>query len=170
MGVRELINRHSRPVLACVALAAIASGAFFFVFHQPDGLGPLDAGSAFYSVDDGKTYFRADATNIPPFMHDGKEAVQALVYTVDGGKTRYVGYLMRFTPFGIQRLKDVRAKAAATSTPTLPGLDTELQANTEVKRPGAQVWVKLSDLDRAAEIMRVRSPTDPTKFADPVDP
>lgn len=169
MGIRQLINENRKLVNVVVALMALSSVAFI-IYYQAGANSSLDEGPAFYSVDDGKSFFKADSANIPPFTHDGKEAVQAIVYTVDGGKTRFVGYLMRFTPKGVQHIKDQRAKAAASGQPALPGQDPELQENTEIKRPGERTWIKISDMARAAEIMRVRSPTDPSKFADFVDP
>lgn len=169
MGIRETLNTQGKPVTTVVVLALLASAATI-IYYQSGSGDPQGSGPAFYSVDDGKSFFEADSANIPPFTHEGKEAIQALVYTDDGGKTRFVGYLMRFTPRGIQYLRESRAKAAASKKPTLPGYDHELQANTEVKRPGDKAWVKLSDISRASEIMSVRSPTDSTKPADPVDP
>jgi hypothetical protein len=169
MGIRETLNRQGKPVTAFVVLALLICIAWIF-YSKPDGSDPFEGGSAFFSVDDGKTFFEADASNIPPFMHEGREAVQALVYSNDGGKTQFVGYLMRFTPSGVEYLRESRARAAASKKPTLPGLNTELQANTEVKRPGEKAWVRLSDIPRAAAVMTVHSPSDPTKPADPVDP
>ncbi len=169
MGIRDTLNRQGKPVTALVVLVLLAS-IVAIVYYQSRSGDRFGAGSAFYTSDDGKSFFEANSSNIPPFTHDGKEAVQALVYTADGGKTRFVGYLMRFTPRGIQYLKESRAKAAASDRPTLPGFDSELQSNTEVKRPGDKTWVKLSDISRASEVMSIRSPTDPAKPADPVDP
>lgn len=125
--------------------------------------------SAFYTIDDGKSFFKADATNIPPFDHQGSQAVQAMVYTSDGGKTQFVGYLMRFKPPAIERIKKMRADAKSGKR-AVPGIDPVLQENSEVKKPGQRDWVKLSNVAAAAEVMKVRSPSDSSRLADPVDP
>jgi hypothetical protein len=169
MGVREAMNRN-KPLAIAATLLAVGASVGFALLNWASG--PIDpmagTGQAYYSVDDGKTYFVASSANVAPFDHQGKPAVQAQVYTADGGKTKFVGYLMRFTPKGVEKMKAMRAGASARRT--LPGLDPELQENTEVKKPGAPAWVKLSNVAAAAEVMTVRVPGDPTRLADPIDP
>ncbi len=60
--------------------------------------GPQIPTQAYYSVDDGQTFFADDINLVPPFEKDGKMAVRAHVFTCDGGKTPFVAYLERYTP------------------------------------------------------------------------
>jgi hypothetical protein len=52
----------------------------------------------YFTTDDGKTWFPLDAANRPPFVHDGKPAVRAHVFSTDGGKTGFCAYMSKFTP------------------------------------------------------------------------
>lgn len=170
MGFRETLNRNKKLALLVAGVIVIGSVGFAAFYSSREFGNPLTgAGKAFYSIDDGKTFFTDDSMKIPPFTHEGKPAVQAMVYTADGGKTRFVGYLMRFTPTGQEKLQKLRAAAQANQN-ARPGIDPELQANTEVKKPGAGEWIKLSNISATAEVMTVRVPGDPTRLADPVDP
>lgn len=170
MGLREAINRNPAVSAVVIGLLLLAFAGYALQWGLSDRLDPLaGSGRAFYSIDDGKTFFTASSDLIAPFQHEGKQAVQAMVYTADGGKTRFVGYLMRFTPRGAEQLKAMRAKSES-GRPTLPGLDLELQKNTEVKRPGDGAWVRLSDIAAAGRIMNVEAPRQPGQLAEPVDP
>ena len=172
MGLRETVNRNQKTALGLVVVVVAVCGGLATYLHYLDSRDPMEgSGTAFYTTDDGKSFFVADSNHIPPFMNQGKEAVQALVYTADGGKTKFVGYLMRFTPQGAAKLKAMRdASRADSAKRSIPSLDAELQNNTEVKKPGASGWVKLSNIAAAAEVMSVRVPGDATRLADPVDP
>ena len=68
----------------------------------------------------------AQTVRVPPFELDGKQAVGVMVYSCDEGKTRFVGYLYRYTPEGKARVEEM-IKQHRAGPPV--GL--------EVKRPGA---------------------------------
>src|SRR6267154_2521014 len=82
---------------------AVVGGLFLvilaFIVFQTHGRGDVAtaSGKAFFSVDDGKTWFPDDAKNIPPFDKDGKQAVRAFVYRCADGTT-FVNYLQRYKP------------------------------------------------------------------------
>jgi len=59
---------------------------------------PAGVTSVYFSADDGKTYFPLDAATASPTQHDGKVAWRAHVFSCDGGKTLFVGYLSKFSP------------------------------------------------------------------------
>jgi poly(3-hydroxybutyrate) depolymerase len=59
---------------------------------------PANATQLYFTTDDGKTFFTAEASNKPPFTHDGKLAYRAHLYSTDGGKTAWVAYLSKFSP------------------------------------------------------------------------
>lgn len=168
MGLRESLNK--KPALSASLAGVVVLAILYILWKQVAGGGDprLGSGKAFYSVDDGQSYFAYDSSNIAPFDYEGKTAVQALVYSADGGKTRFVGYLQRFTPAGKQKMIEKRKQIEQTKG--LPSLDQDLLANTEVKRPGDRTWVKLSDLPNSAKVTAVVDPKHPTASADPIDP
>jgi hypothetical protein len=73
------------------------------------------AATLFFTTDDGKTFFPLAATNRPPFVHEGKPAYQAHVYSCDGGKTAFVGYLSKFSPIADEPL--IRTPGATQWSP-----------------------------------------------------
>lgn len=105
---------------------------------------------AWFTVDDGQTWFADDAKLLPPFQHNGKTAYRCSVWTVDGGKTKFVSHLERLRP---------EAKQKAESMKNDPiGAATEL-AKIEVKLPltGDKGWVDISS-PNAPAIMRPKVP------------
>src|SRR5438477_7566485 len=96
MGVRETIsNRRHWGIGAAVALIAVAVGAI--VYQRADGTPERSTGmQAYFSIDDGQSYFEAPADSLPPFDHNGKPAIRAYVFKCDGKK--FVGYLERYRP------------------------------------------------------------------------
>ena len=128
-GFRGWVNAHPLPVVG--ALVALIALVLWLTHHSPP------TPQAWYTTDDGATYF-AHNYEVPPFTFHGKEAVQAWVYTCDGGQTRFLGYLMRFTPEGKEAMEHLLAERRAhqSSSPlTLP-------PGVQVKKPGGEAWVE----------------------------
>lgn len=146
-GVREWLNKH--PGLATGLTAAVAVIAITAIVVQvlasrkryPEGLP-----SAYFTVDDGQTYFVAGMENIPPFQHEGKEAVRAYVFKCGGGKP-FVGYLERYNPEAHKAMVENRA----TPQHQIAGRD--------LKRPGANnPWVSTKDKKASIAVADVRCP------------
>jgi hypothetical protein len=99
----------------------------------------------FFSDDDGKTFFVDDRAKLPPFDHNGKPAYRARVYTCDGGKTKFVGWLERYTPEA-KKIVEGQVKAGAGSTGGGPIL-LEDQSGVQVKKAGTgeKGWVSNND-------------------------
>jgi hypothetical protein len=146
-------------------IAALAIGVWQIMSIV--GHGGTGAVDAFFSIDDGKTFFAAPSENLPPFPSGGGTAVAARVFTIDGGKTQFVGYLERYTEAGKVRARELMALAAAGKKS--PGIDDVLNANTEIKRPGDAQWTKSND-PAAAAIRRVSAPGHPELPALPYAP
>ncbi len=93
----------------------------------------------FFTTDDGKTFFEDSADKIPPFDHDGQTACGCYVFTDDNGKTKYVGWLFRYTDEGKQRLELSRTSAGE--------LGSSLFECIEVKAPGTgdSGWLPCTD-------------------------
>lgn len=143
MGLRQKLNQNSSIVTLVTILAVIAAG--YVLFKQVSG--PPAARLAFYSSDDGQSWFEDDINKAPPFMKDGKEAVIAHLFTCEGKK--FVGYLETFTPEYkalFEKAQAETANAAITEKSGPPGGSLKamvaLKGDTGrlYKKPGAKEW------------------------------
>jgi len=143
MGIREAMSK--RPMIAGSVVVVFVAAAVVFVVVQLLGLrapAPQMGGDperAFFTVDDGKTWFVDDASQLAPFPHDGKEAVRAYVAECNGKK--FVNHLERYTAEGKQatlRLREIVKKGPP------PGslVAAAQQRGREVKRPGDTKWTQ----------------------------
>ena len=137
MGLRETINKN--PTQAAAITAGIIVLALVFIIWQAcGGTGGRGPGRSYYSIDDGKTWFEDEANKIPPFKHEGKDAVRAHVFTCDGGKTKFVGYLEMYTPQDKKMMEDAMAGKAP------PMAYAGYSGQAMVKRPGPGfTWIAL---------------------------
>ncbi|MDB5324817.1 MAG: hypothetical protein JWM57_386, partial [Phycisphaerales bacterium] len=115
MSVRETIAQKPAVVgvVAGVMLLAAASWAIFVL--KPASTSALT--KAYYSDDDGKTTFVDGIDRVPPFDHNGKTAVRAVLFTADDHGTSFVGYLERYTPQAARKLRESQEAAAAGRAP-----------------------------------------------------
>jgi hypothetical protein len=155
LGIRETLNKN--PAITTGVTAGIVVIAIAVIIWQLwGGSNPVSSASGaqqYYSDDDGATYFADAATKIPPFDHNGKQAVRALVFQCGEGKP-FVGMLQRYT-------KDAKAKMEKAQSGK-PGdmlmEDIEI-TGLEIKKPktGDAGWVKQTD-PKAGAISRVTCP------------
>ena len=154
MGIRELLK--SRQSLAVVVAAVMIVGAAVAIFVQARDTtgGP---GRAYFTTDDGNTYFADSGTKLPPFDKNGKPAYRAHVFEC-GGK-RVVGYLSRYRPEVFQALEEAKAARNTGKPPrNAAALASIGSYGLEVKRPGETVWVSQADTRRATAIRVFRCP------------
>jgi hypothetical protein len=133
---------------------------------RSDQTKPFSSGKSFYTVDDGQTLFTDDSRKLPPFDYNGKPAYRCYVFTSDDGKTKFVGYLERYS----EEAKKI--KESLNGGATVDPLQTrKLMAGTEVKRPGngETAWVNRAD-PRSREITTPRHPDDPQRQVVAVEP
>ncbi len=162
MSIREKLNQHrgfSGGVAVVIVLAAAA-----IVWNQLTS-GPSYSAVVpnFYTTEDQSAeralaaLFKDDTAKLPPFDKDGKPAYRAYVFTTDGGKTRFVGYLERYTPEGKQLLEAVQSgQLAELSTDQINHRLT--QSGIEIKKPGDAEWVLQSNSARAARVLAIAPP------------
>jgi hypothetical protein len=167
VGIREKLNEN--PAITTGVTIGIIAIAIIFIGWQV--FGGSGAGApiteAYYTTDENatgdaavKALFTDKADRIPPFDHNGKPAFRAHVFTCDGGKTKWITHLQRFTPEAKKKLEEVQANAGKQPTAdNTPGVMEQLyMTGMEVKKPGAGPWVKQSDFQKSSEITAVRCP------------
>jgi hypothetical protein len=145
MGVRETLNQRRGVVIACVAvIVLIALGVVFWPSREsPEkrpGV-PLD----WYTIDDGKSWFKFDARLFPPFDYNGKTAYRCRVWTCDDGKTKFVSHLERYAAPAKKKLEGM------TRQQQLDSLEIQM---IEVKPPGTgdRGWIDHRDAKASAII------------------
>lgn len=159
MKFKEALNNHAGIVIGVVILALLIAG--WSVLRNLGGGPNLGASTAFYSDDDGKTWFRDKASLTTPFDHDGKPACVAHVYRCKDKE--FVAYLERAGDQVVPRDQAAPAptsgkgEAAAKSAMGGPGMGF-------VKKPGAKDWVSKGNFRRASTEMTAAcegvAPTD----------
>ena len=157
MALRDTLNE--KPAIAAgiaggfVLIALIAAYFTFAGSSSGSNLGGA-TGKAFYTIDDGKTWFADSAEKLPPFDHDGKEAVGAVVYQC-GGK-QFVNHLIRYTPAGktATLANEASLKSGKPIAPTR-GRPAGLR---QLKRPGTTTWIAEDDWSKVAQVRQVKCP------------
>src|SRR5580765_361837 len=87
-----------KPIRAiAVAVVLLLIGLAIIASQLRSASAPVSQSQAFFTIDDGKTWFADDAAKLPPFDKDGKQAVRAYVFRSDKGKV-FVNHLERFKP------------------------------------------------------------------------
>ena len=160
----------SRKTLAVVGGALLLVVVLVVVFVQKRGSATVgDRTEAFFTVDDGKTWFADNADRIPPFDKDGKQAVLAHVYRAADG-TKFVNYIERFTPEGKRALEEANKPDPHRKGPGDPSaIQAAYIGGREIKRPGDAKWVSSANVREASKITAVKAPNGGTD-ATPLDP
>jgi hypothetical protein len=157
IGLRESLSKHKRiAVAAAVVVVAAAAVLAWRSIAVPSATQAAATVQAYYSADDGNSFFAAAADLIPPFELEGKTAYRAAVFTCDGGKTKFVGYLERFPP-GAKKQLDAAQQALKTGAKGA-GPSPMAASSVEVKKPGAtNKWVSRHSREAAA-VLNVTPP------------
>jgi hypothetical protein len=146
MGIRTQIN--GRPFLGYVCVGALFVFAVTMTLWSRANSHPriVLSDKAYYSADDGKTWFLDSVTKPTPFLlPDGREAVLAHVFSWNG-RDLFIGYLER-DDGGDGRVKPT-AQAGASFSPGQLG-------NRFIKRPGDKQWIQMISSD-GIKIMNIR--------------
>jgi len=136
VGVRETLNKQ--PGITTGATIGIIFLAFIFIIYEVSGgRHPRITNRAFYSADDGASFFTDDLKLVPPFDSGGKKAVKAYVYRCSDGK-QFVGYLERYSDVAKRRIENADASG------NVEVLAQARAMGLEVKAPltGDKGWMK----------------------------
>ena len=155
MGMRDFVKQ--RPSVAAAVAVVMIAGAAVAIFVQARDFGSSGPGKAFFTTDDGKTFFVDSATKLPPFDKGGKPAYRAHVFEC-GGK-RVVGFLSGYTPDALKLVEEAQKyKAAGKRPPNMQQLAAVGTTGLMVKRPGEPMWVSQTDAARATMVRVFRCP------------
>ena len=158
MDVREAINKNPKTGLALFGVIVVLGLAFAISSLKSDT--PTRVTKAFYSVDEGKTWFVDSADRIPPYDKDGKTAVRVKLFVCSNDNKQFVGYLERYSSAYKTRLDAGVAAIAAGKTPVLSLNSQEVQMNgVEVKRPGDSTWAPATDMIAKSKVTKVSCPS-----------
>ena len=132
MGIRQKMNENPAMTtgltIGIIVLAIIA--ILFQALHKPAETRPQT--QAYFSDDDGKTWFLDDIKKMPPFDHNGKQAFRAVIIKCGDSKPR-VWRLESYDPDELKKIQDAQANGA-------PHAFAALASAMIVKAPGETDW------------------------------
>jgi len=137
MGVRQSLNESKKlgigvgGAVLVVALALLG----YQLFGGPSSVGPAPR-TAFYTDDDGKTFFEDDINKVSPFERNGKQAYRADVFQCPDGK-RFVALMYRHNSSGRQQVEEYIANRMMDKDEGGSMLRAIESACMEFKRAGA---------------------------------
>jgi hypothetical protein len=168
LGIREKLNENPAITTgATVLIIVIAVG--FIIYSQLPTRGPKPPSQAYFSVDDGKTWFADDVKKMAPFDKDGKPAVRVHLYKC-GKNAPFVAYLERYIPEAKKQLEKIQAAGGATGPEVGSQISMIMQNGVEYKKPGDPKWIKMSDdYQSFGRMMSVTCP-DANDTPEPVEP
>jgi hypothetical protein len=165
MEVRAFLQKN--PAASVIGTSGAIAVALVAMFVEQRGNALPAAPRQFYfTVDDGATYFADDINRIPPFLHDGKQAVRAQVIKGATGRP-FVAYLLRYSASAkadSEKLLAQQGAGARMMPPTPP-------SDMEVKKPlsGDVPWTRMSS-PAAAAITDIRPPPGVSEPLEPALP
>ncbi|HEX8340209.1 MAG TPA: hypothetical protein VF624_04805 [Tepidisphaeraceae bacterium] len=160
MGVREQLKE--KPAIGFAVTAAFVLIAVLVLARTYWPEEQADLSRAFYTIDDGQTWFTDSATKVAPFDYNGKTAVVAHVYNYANGSKEFCAYLAKFTPEAKTKLEAAITDAARAGKPpesvSLYG-DRSFMSNGVLVKPAGPggEWVPYGD-PKAKPLFAVRAP------------
>lgn len=149
-------QRMNRGVIVAAALVLI--GLIVILVRMPGRDAPTAVTRAFFTVDEGRTWFADDVSRLAPFDKDGKQAVRAYVFKCPDG-TKFVAYLERLNPEARRVLEQAeKAGPDGKGAPNAAAIRSAYKSGREVKRPGDANWVNVENLREAGQVMAVKCP------------
>ncbi|MGD0460913.1 MAG: hypothetical protein ABSB74_00345 [Tepidisphaeraceae bacterium] len=160
MEIRKAIQGKPLAGVGVAVLLLLVAGTILTRQFWPEKRAKLS--QAYYSDDDGQTWFQDSVYRAAPFDHNGRSAVIAEIYNYDNGGKEFCAYLAKFTPEAKSRLEkalaDAEKSGLSPSSVTLYRDPSFMGPGMLVKKPGSKEdWVSISD-PRANDVRSVHSP------------
>jgi hypothetical protein len=156
MGIRETLNE--KPQIAygvaggLVLLALIIIAFQFMGGSRPGPTNAAGTDQAYFSDDDGASYFAEDGMKIPPFSRNGKLAYSAQIFRCGSDKP-FVGYLGKFSD-----VKKKEIEAAVKAAQFSPRILRAAMSQMLIKKPGPGKWVSPDDASTYEKIQTITCP------------
>jgi hypothetical protein len=136
MALRNTIQNNQKiaGLIACVAIGA----SVFYIARRSSGVGATSGVSAYFSADDGKTWFKDDMVRTFPFDHGGEPAYRAEIFRCSG--LTFCAYL--------EMMPDSTRDGIDALPPNWQARYAAMQSNSDqfkVKRPGDTKWLSRRD-------------------------
>jgi hypothetical protein len=161
MGMIQKLNENPKlGVGVGVAVLIVALGLVGFQLYGGSRGLPEAQQQAFYSDDNGKTFFKDDINKVVPFDHNGKHAYRADVFKGPDGK-EFAGLLYRHTATGRNEMQDyINRKVARKDDGGLIRGQIE-QRGMEVKPAsgGDKAWVLADEYTVEALRRQAKTPS-----------
>lgn len=136
MGIRDLLERNPAGSKAIAVAIIVICGVAIFLQNNRSrpAAANVAVGKAFFSDDDGKTWFLDDASKFPPFDHEGATAYRAIVFRCKSG-VPFVGFLAKYSAGQIAQLHDDARRN--------PGMPPRMQVTAphDLRKPGQSHWI-----------------------------
>jgi hypothetical protein len=154
MSVREAIAKN--PTTTTIVTLVVLAGTIVYCLHGISSASGTASNQAYFTTDDGQSFFVDSMDHLPPFDREGKPAYRVWMYSCDGGVTKFPGYLERLTPQGLARMEPELADYKSGKTRVPPGVGP---TDIEVKKPGpGNSWVNRANYQEAQKITVVQCP------------
>jgi hypothetical protein len=153
-----------------VLTGILVCASLFYLFHRYAGHGDSanvkPPTKCYYCDEDGTHVFIDDATNVPPFDHNGKIAVRAVIFKcIDSRgtvtKPPFVQRIERYTGKAKtkieERLKE-NANMAIVVQHQFDVIPKEPGEGLQVKKPGDKEWVTINNLEEWGKVMNQQFP------------
>lgn len=162
-----MLNSNGKTAMIGASLLVIGGLVTAYLSAgQNSGPRPVSEGKAFFSTDDGKTWF-ADSVSMPtPFRKDGKVAYRVFVWRVNDGEP-FVSHLFRTSAVPAENVDSSRApQMDRRARPSLSA-----SGGAEVKKPGApeSAWVR-ADSPEGEALAKPRGPDGSTNGLEMIEP
>jgi hypothetical protein len=147
MLVRQTLNEKSKVGIGVgVGLIVVAIGIIAFQLYANGPTFQKPPRTAFYTNDDGKTFFKDDYNKVVPFDHNGKQAYRADVFQCPDGK-QFVAFVYRHTASGRQQMQEYISRNGMKDDADGSFRQGIENRGAEMKRPGGgdKAWRPCDD-------------------------
>jgi hypothetical protein len=153
VGIRETLNKN-QTLTTGATIGIIVIAIVIIVWQMMPEKPQRILTKAYYTVDDGKTWFEDTADKLAPYDHEGKEAVRAHLFRCGENGEKFVGYLEKLDPRAKARLDEFNSNPSNKGR-VMPGQAEMEEGARLVKRPGAPKWMPEAS-PNAAQITTIK--------------